>query len=267
MRSSWLLDRAWSRTGAIAAVLGTGVPRRILGLTSRVLLLVAGSVSIGLAVGLMLWNDFGPGPFDVFVGAIGNLTGLPWSLALWTVVAALALVAWGLGRRPGPGTMLGPLIVGPVVQATASLLDVTPTPDSFVVKIAVHLVTISLIGLGAGAMIVSGLGAGTGELVAAAASDRSGRPEARVRVAFESTWLVLGVVLGGPFGFGTVMVALLIGPAVARGHRIVDVAVSTIKPTTIATAPAALAPLLPSPSTLQPISAASSTLDSRSTAT
>lgn len=266
-RTPRLLDRPWSRTGAVAAVLAAGVPRRVLGATSRIVLLVGGSITIGLAVGLMFWNDFGPGPFDVFVGAVRNRTGLPLSIALWSVVGVLALVAWGLGRRPGPGTLIGPLIIGPVVQATDATLTSWATPGPFVAQVALHLLAVGLLGLGAGAMIASGLGAGTGELVAAAASDRSGRPEPRVRAAFESTWLVLGVVLGGPFGFGTVMVALLIGPAVARGHRIVDVAVSTMRPTTIEAAPAALARPLPSPSTLHPISAASSTLDSRNAAT
>ena len=38
----------------------------------------------------------------------------------------------------------------------------------------------------------------------------------------ELTWIVVGVVLGGPAGLGTVMVAVFIGPAVARGYRMVD---------------------------------------------
>ena len=42
-----------------------------------------------------------------------------------------------------------------------------------------------------------------------------------MRMLIESTWLVLGVVLGGPIGLGTVLVALAIGPSVARGHRMV----------------------------------------------
>ena len=48
-----------------------------------------------------------------------------------------------------------------------------------------------------------------------------------MRLAFEATWVVLGVALGGPIGIGTVLVALLIGPAVARGHRLVEAVVVT----------------------------------------
>ena len=174
----WATGRAWSRAGAVAAVLATGVPRRILAATTRVGLLVVGSITIGVAVGVMLWNDFGP------------------------------------------------LIAGPVMQTTVEVLDRVGSPDGLVLHLLVHAGAILVVGVGAGALIVSGLGAGMGELLAAAASDRSGRPETSVRFVCEATWLVLGVALGGPIGLGTVLVASLIGPSVAHGYRRVDALVA-----------------------------------------
>jgi uncharacterized membrane protein YczE len=100
-------------------------------------------------------------------------------------------------------------------------------PSSLAVRVVVQILAIATVGIGAGALIVTGLGAGSGELLASAASDRSGHPEPRVRLAFEVTWIVLGIALGGPIGIGTVLVAALIGPAVARGHRLVESAVIT----------------------------------------
>lgn len=222
----WATGRAWSRAGAVAAVLAAGVPRRILAATTRVALLVLGAATIGAAVGVMLWNDLGPGPLDVFIGAVRARTGLPLTVAVWVVVGAMGAIAWLLGRRPGVGTFVGPLIAGPVMQATVALLDPLGVPDSLVVNVLVHGVAIVVVGLGAGALIASGLGAGTGELLAAAASARSGRPETSVRFACEATWLVLGVALGGPIGLGTVLVAALIGPSVAHGYRRVDAVVA-----------------------------------------
>ena len=222
----WATGRGWSRAGAVAAVLAAGVPRRILAVTTRVALLVVGSVTIGLAVGVMLWNDFGPGPLDVFIGAVRARAGVPLTVAVWAVMAGMGAVAWALGRRPGPGTLLGPLIAGPSMQATVTVLDKIGAPEGVVLHLLVHVGAILAVGLGAGALIVSGLGAGMGELLAAAASVRSGRPETTVRFACEATWLVLGVTLGGPIGLGTVVVTLLIGPSVAHGHRRVDALVT-----------------------------------------
>lgn len=222
----WATERAWSRAGAVAAVLATGTPRRVLAFTTRVALLVAGAATIGAAVGVMLWNELGPGPLDVFIGAVRVRTGLPLAVAVWLVVGAMTAVAWGLGRRPGIGTLAGPLIAGPVMQATVALLDPVDLPGSLVVRLILHAAALVVLGFGAGGLIVSGLGAGTGELLAAAASDRSGRPETSVRFACEMTWLVAGFLLGGPIGLGTVLVAAMIGPSVAHGYRRVDAIVA-----------------------------------------
>ena len=91
-----------------------------------------------------------------------------------------------------------------------------------VVRIVLQFVAIVGIGIGAGALIVSGLGAGSGELFAGATSDKVRKPETSVRFVIEMSWIGVGVALGGPAGVGTIMVAALIGPAVARGHGLVD---------------------------------------------
>ena len=189
-------------------------------------MLLAGTVTIGTSVAVLLWNDFGPGPLDVFIGAIRHLTGLPLMVAVWLTIGSLAVLAWSLGRRPGFGTLVGPLVTGPIMQVVLTFLQRFDAPEHVIVKIAVHLGAIGVVGVGAGLVINAGLGAGTGELLASAASARSGRSEPRVRLMFESTWLVLGVLLGGPVGLGTVLVALAIGPSVARGHRMVGSAVA-----------------------------------------
>jgi uncharacterized membrane protein YczE len=43
----------------------------------------------------------------------------------------------------------------------------------------------------------------------------SGRPIGKVRIVIEVTVLAFGIFLGGTFGFGTILFALLIGPVVA----------------------------------------------------
>jgi len=111
------------------------------------------------------------------------------------------------------------------MQAMLAVLDRVEPPDALVVVLAIHVAAVFVLGVGAGSLIVSGLGAGSGELLASAASDRTGRPEPRIRMGFELSWLIVGVVLGGPIGLGTVVVALTIGPAVLVGYRAVDGAV------------------------------------------
>lgn len=224
MIGRWASHRAWSRAGAVADVLATSPARRAIGYGTRFAMMLAGTVLVGTSVALMLWNQFGPGPLDVFIGAVRNITGLPLMVAVWLTIGSMSALAWVLGRRPGIGTLLGPLVAGPVIQIALAWMQRVDAPDHVLAKVVVHAVALAGIGIGAGLVIDAGLGAGTGELLAGAAADRLGRPEPYVRLACESTWLVLGVVLGGPIGLGTVIVTLAIGPSVARGHRMVSTA-------------------------------------------
>jgi uncharacterized protein len=193
--------------------------RRVCGLSTRVLLLIFGSLTIAVAVAVTLWTGLGPGPLDVFIGAVRSHTGLPLSISVWMVVGSLIALAWALGRRPGFGTLAGPLVVGIVMQSTLSVLENFEAPEALIVRMGIQLLAIGAIGVGAGALIVSGLGAGSGELLASAASGRSGHAEHRVRLAIELSWLVIGVALGGPAGLGTVMIALTLGLSVSNGQR------------------------------------------------
>jgi len=216
---------AWRCAGAIAAVIAHGATPRMLRGSARVGLLVAGSLIIAAGVAVLLWSGLGPGPLDVFIGAVRIRTGLPLTLAVWLVVGSMIGASWLMGRRPGPGTLVSPLIVGPAMQVALTLLSGIEPPDALAIVLVIHVTAVFVLGIGAGALIVSGLGAGSGELLASAASDRTGRSEPRLRMAMELSWLVVGVALGGPIGLGTVVVALTIGPAVLVGYRAVDGAV------------------------------------------
>lgn len=233
----WLSRRTWSRAGAISVILAGGAPRRVLVLSTRIALLLTGSVAIAIAVALMLWNDFGPGPLDVFIVGLRDTTGMPLAAAVWAAFGLLAVLAWVLGRRPGVGTLVVPIIIGATLQSLVMMLDRIDPPVSFVGHSVVQVVAVGLAGMGSGALIVAGLGAGTGELLAAAASVRTGQRESPVRFAFELSWLVIGVALGGPVGPGTVYVAVLIGPAVAIGHRVVDLSVTESRRRIVASMP------------------------------
>jgi uncharacterized protein len=195
-------------------------------LSVRAALLVVGSLLIAVGVATTFWTGLGPGPLDLFIGAVRIRTGMPLGLTLWAVVGAIIAASWVLGRRPGPGTLLSPFLVGPALQAAVTLLDRYDVPESMAVRITIHLMAVAVVGLGAGALIVSRLGAGSVELLAAATAARSGVAEHRTRMFLEMSCLAAGVVLGGPVGLGTVLMALTIGPAVVLGHRLIGGAVT-----------------------------------------
>ncbi|HEX4981107.1 MAG TPA: hypothetical protein VFV63_05390 [Ilumatobacteraceae bacterium] len=200
--------------------------RRTVAVTTRIGLLVAGATLIAIGAATTLWTGLGAGPLDVLILAINTRTGLAVPFVVWLVSGTLMAVATLVGRRPGLGTFLSPLIVGPVLGAVRSFLATVPPPSNTAAVVAWHVAGAATIGLGAGALIVAGLGPGSGELLAGATARRTGRREAHVRAGLEMTWLAIGLVLGGPVGVGTLIVAVMLGPAVANGSRAVDLATS-----------------------------------------
>jgi uncharacterized membrane protein YczE len=214
--------RLWTRAAIAAATFATAPRRRTLRITRSVGVHVIGSVVLAAAVGMMLWNDFGPGPLDVFIVAVTEHTGLPLAVALWLTIGSLLMVAWALGRKPGVGSIVTPIVIGPAIQFFVSVFDAYQAPTALGAKIGVQLLALVFVGLGAGAIIASGLGAGMGELLAQAGADKSGKPPQLVRVGCELTWLAVGVLLGGPVGLGTIIVAVAIGPAIGRGNLFVN---------------------------------------------
>ena len=213
-----------SRAGALAVVAAEverSAPRPdTLALGLRIIVLLLGSTLIAGGVALLLWTQLGPGPLDVLITAVAFRWDIPITFVVWAMAALMITMSIALGRRPGPGTFALPLISGALLPVFMDLWDRWIPPAGInPAVIAWHVLAVAIVGLGAGAVIASELGAGMGELLATAASDRTGGAEALMRTGFEVTWLVVGVALGGTAGLGTVIVAALIGTSVRLGYR------------------------------------------------
>ncbi len=221
-RDVWFRQWSLSRAGAIAVAVAkrsiSGGPDA--GPTGRRAAAQAvGSVLVAFGVALTVHTGLGAGPLDVFTFGFADATGVPVSVVMWSVAALLMLTATLLRNPPGAGTLVTPLLIGASIEPLLGALGRLPEAG-LVVSIVVHMFAVAIMGVGAGAVVVAGFGAGTGELLADATSRRLDRSAAVVRLVMECSWLAVGVALGGPAGVGTVIVAGLIGPAVNRGVRL-----------------------------------------------
>ncbi len=195
---------------------------------------VVGSLLVAFGVSVTLATDIGVGPLDVFNIGLAEQFGLPLSVAMWSVAAAMMLLATLLGNPPRPGTLITPFVVGALIEPIASALErLASLPLAG--ALAVQAVAVLTIGLGAGAIVVSGFGAGLGELISEATSWRFGRSMSATRLGLEASLFALGTAIGGPFGPGTILIAVLIGPAVSRGVRLTEPMVSGRRPGSLST--------------------------------
>ncbi|MEU6098184.1 hypothetical protein [Streptomyces sp. NPDC047079] len=87
---------------------------RFLGL--RVPLLLAGIVLNGVATGLYIAADFGPGPRDGLMTGLHRRTGRSIRLLRTAVEVAVVATGFALGGTVGVGTVLYALSIGPLAQ-------------------------------------------------------------------------------------------------------------------------------------------------------
>ena len=179
-------------------------------LSRRLTQLVVGLVLFGVGIGMMLQSDWGLPPWDVLHQGLAEQFGL--SVGVWSIlISFVVLLAWiPLHERYGIGTVLNALIIGVVIDLAALMF---PAPVSLFWRIVMNLSGIVLIGLASGMYIGANLGPGPRDGLMTAIA-RRGPSIRKTRWGIEIVVLIIGILLGGTFGPGTVAFALLIGPIV-----------------------------------------------------
>lgn len=195
---------------------GGGPPRR------RDALLPAGVASIGIGVALTIWTGLGAGPVDVLLAALAQRAGGSFTAVVAPTLAVLALLAVALGGRPGAGTLIAPLAVGPTIDAALWTLNHHTPPDHLVALTLIHLCATGLLGAGGAAILLARRGPAVLELLGGAIALRARTSEVTSRTALEGAMLGAGWALGGPVGYGTVIVALGSGPAVRLTEKLAN---------------------------------------------
>ena len=181
---------------------------------ASMVVLIVGLYAFGTGEALIVQGGLGVSPWTVL--AQGLSTILPVSIGMATfLVSALVLLLWiPLRERPGLGTIANAVVIAVALQVGVALI---PAPDARPAQLALVLAGIALIGLGSGLYLTTNLGPGPRDGWMTGIHLRSGWPVGRVRLGIELVVLAVGWLLGGTVGLGTVLFAVLIGPAVAQG--------------------------------------------------
>ena len=189
----------------------------------RLIQLYIGLVSYGLSAALMLRSRLGLDPWDVFHQGVANHVGLAIGTVV-VIVGALVLLLWiPLRQWPGIGTISNMILIGVAMNVS---LEVLPHVRSMAWRVSDLVVGIVLCGVATGMYIGANLGPGPRDGLMTGFARRTGRSIRLVRTGIEVTVLVVGYVLGGTVGIGTVAYALLIGPLAQLFIPIFDSGVS-----------------------------------------
>ncbi|WP_330983144.1 MULTISPECIES: hypothetical protein [Enterobacterales] len=177
----------------------------------RLVQLYVGLCLYGISTAMFVRADLGADPWDVFHLGVGKV----FSLDIGTVMiltGALVLLLWiPIRQRPGLGTISNVIVLGLAANATMAVLH---TPDSLWLKAVLMVAAVVLNALATGMYIGAGFGPGPRDGLMTGLHARTGWSLRGIRTTIELTVLVIGYLLGGSVGVGTLVYALAIGPLI-----------------------------------------------------
>ncbi|HEX7472329.1 MAG TPA: hypothetical protein VF323_04550 [Candidatus Limnocylindrales bacterium] len=181
--------------------------------------LLAGLVTFGIGIALMARSGLGLGPWEAFHQGLGDHLGVP--LGTISVALGIPILAlwWPLGERPGFGTLLNVVLIG---TSTNAGLAVLPAASGVPLQLAEVLAGVVVIAIGSGLYLAADLGPGPRDGLMTGLHHRFGWSIRRARTTVELTVLLVGYLLGGTIGLGTVLFALGIGPLVQVSLGVFD---------------------------------------------
>ena len=177
----------------------------------RVSQLLLGLFLYGIAIAMMVRAGIGVSPWDVLTQGLAKQTGLPFGL-LTNLIGVAVLLLWiPIRQKPGVGTVLNVLLIGPSAQLGLWLIPQQTVPW---VQAIVFAGGLALLAVATGLYIGARLGPGPRDGLMTGLVRRTGWRIWVVRTGLEVTVLTIGWILGGQVGIGTLAFALLIGPMV-----------------------------------------------------
>lgn len=173
--------------------------------------LLIGFACFGFSIAFMKQANFGLGPWDVLSDGLAGLTGMQFG-TVSIIIGILLLLLWiPIREKPGLATVLNVLLVGAFANVTLAIVQ---SPGSAFLRSLWFVTGLILAGLGTVLYLGSQLGAGPRDGLMLGLSRRKGWSVSRTRTGLEVLVLILGWVLGGAVGIGTVIFALTIGPTI-----------------------------------------------------
>jgi uncharacterized membrane protein YczE len=173
--------------------------------------------SVGVVANL--YSGLGMGPWGVLSVGITKYTPMTLGQSSQLVGLIVLALGWALGFAPGLGTLANMYFVGIFIDLIISW-EVIPEPTYILGQFVMLFLSVATIGVASFFYLRVQLGAGPRDGLMMGLVKMLDRPVSIVRGAIEVTVLVIGYLLGGPVGVGTLVTALTTGYTVQLAFRI-----------------------------------------------
>ncbi len=183
-----------------------------------VLILFIGLTILGLGGALVVRANLGNAPWTVFAEGISIQSGLSIGTAFF-LSSCLVLLLWiPLAIKPGFGTIANATYFAIVLDWALGWMN---SPSSQVLEYLMLIAGIACVGLGSAIYMTCGLGGGPRDGLLMGLIKRTGVRIIYIKMTMDGTALLVGFLLGGTVGVGTVLSVVLYSWSVALSMTLV----------------------------------------------
>jgi len=168
---------------------------------------------------MILYADLGMSSWGVFQVGIMNFLGLTFGQASQLVGLGVLIFGWILGFPPGFGTVMNMYFIGYFIDRIIEW-GVVPQFINPALQLALLIGGMSMIGVASFFYLNPKLGAGPRDGLMIGLVQKLDRPVGQVRGGIEVTVTILGYLMGGPIGVGTIITAFTTGYFVQAAFKL-----------------------------------------------
>ena len=182
-------------------------------------LLCLGLFIFGLGESVLVVSNNGVTPWTVLAEGVARKIEIGIGFSTF-VISVLVFLLWiPLKLRPGIGTILNILIIAVTMGGVIPYLYFL---NSIFHPLFLSFLGTFLVGFGSGIYLISNLGPGTRDGLMTGISKKFSKPISFVRFSIELIVVLIGWILGGTLGVGTIIFAIFIGPFVSISLKLVS---------------------------------------------
>lgn len=187
--------------------------------TRKLLRVFLGIILYALGVVITIEARIGFSPWEVFHAGLANVLNL--QIGTMSIIVGLVLITITalLGEKIGIATILNIVFIGLVVNLILNA-KIGPTAQKFPIAVIQMIIGLFIMVFATYLYISAGLGAGARDAFMVLIHRKTGVKVGIVRSLIEITVTILGALMGGLFGWGTIMAAVVIGVALQTVFRI-----------------------------------------------
>ncbi len=182
----------------------------------KILTVVFAFLCNGMAISLFILTGFGLDSISVFSAGLANVFHTTVGMASLGFYFVVILATFFVDRRYISGaTVLSLIIVGPSIDLFTKVFSLVVTPDSDMqLRIIFFIIAYLSLAFAVALYLSVHFGISAADMIPVIASDKMHRQFRWYKVAFDVTVIVIGSILGGSFGVGTVIVGFITGPTI-----------------------------------------------------